>query len=147
MVTLLVLKIQVIQAFIYNIYRQLERWVNRFIKLRDYNKSTFKFSFYLLDVTIFNRKNMCDMYKDACTLGATVMDKWYALLGMTPSKIKGSFVLNKDVYDFQNNLQVLSSSYNSSSNDSVGRPTNESQGKQLDVSGQQTQDSDANMDR
>ena len=57
------------------------------------------------------------------------------------------FVLNKDVYDFQNNLQVLSSSYNSSSNDSVGRPTNESQGKQLDVSGQQTQDSDANMDR
>lgn len=134
-------------AFIYNIYRQLERWVNRFIKLRDYNKSTFKFSFYLLDVTIFNRKNMCDMYKDACTLGATVMDKWYALLGMTPSKIKGSFVLNKDVYDFQNNLQVLSSSYNSSSNDSVGRPTNESKGKQLDVSGQQTQDSDANMDR
>ena len=134
-------------AFIYNIYRQLERWVNRFIKLRDYNKSTFKFSFYLLDVTIFNRKNMCDMYKDACTLGATVMDKWYALLGMTPSKIKGSFVLNKDVYDFQNNLQVLSSSYNSSSNDSVGRPTNESKGKQLDVYGQQTQDSDANMDR
>ena len=50
---------------------------------------------------------MGTMFKDACTLGATVMDKWYAVLGMTPSKIKGSFVLHKNIYDFQNNLFVL----------------------------------------
>ena len=134
-------------AFIYSIYRQLERWVNRYIKLKDYNKATFKFSFYLLDVTIFNRKNVCDMYKDACSLSATVMDRWYAVLGLTPSKIKGSFVLHRDIFDFQNNLQVLQSSYNSSGSNDVGRPTNASQGKTLDVSGQKTQDSDANMDR
>ena len=86
------------------------------------------------------------MYKDACTLGFSVIDKWYALLGMTPSKIKGSFIMQKDIYDFQNNLIPLSSSYNSSENDN-GRPTNESKGETLDVSGQQTEDSDANMDR
>lgn len=136
-------------AFIYNVYRQFERWINRWIKLKSYNKTTFKFSYYLLDVTIFNKEKMGTMFKDACTLGATVMDKWYAVLGMTPSKIKGSFVLHKDIFDFQNNLQVLSSSYNSSdtSSSDIGRPTNDSKGKPLDVSGQKTQDSDANKDR
>ena len=54
--------------------------------------------------------------------------------------------MQKDVYDFQNNLTPLSSSYNSSDNDN-GRPTNDSKGETLDVSGEQTQDSDANMDR
>ena len=133
-------------GFIYNIYRQLERWVNRYIKAKSFNTATFKFSFYLLDVTIYNKDKVATMYKDACTLGFSVIDKWYALLGMTPSKIKGSFIMQKDIYDFQNNLVPLSSSYNSSENDN-GRPTNESKGETLDVSGQQTEDSDANMDR
>ena len=54
--------------------------------------------------------------------------------------------MQKDIHDFQNNLIPLSSSYNSSENDN-GRPTNESKGETLDISGQQTEDSDANMDR
>ena len=77
-------------GFIYNIYRQLERWVNRYIKAKSFNTATFKFSFYLLDVTIYNKDKVATMYKDACTLGFSVIDKWYALLGMTPSKIKGN---------------------------------------------------------
>ena len=32
-------------AFVYGVYRQFERWVNRYIKLRKYNKPAFKFSF------------------------------------------------------------------------------------------------------
>ena len=133
-------------GFIYNVYRQLERWVNRYIKAKNFNTATFKFGFYLLDVTIYNKDKVATMYKDACTLGITVVDKWYATLGMTPSKIKGSYIMQKDIYDFQNNLTPLSSSYNSSDNNN-GRPTNDSKGKILDVSGEQTQDSDANMDR
>lgn len=133
-------------GFIYNVYRQLERWVNRYIKAKNFNTATFKFGFYLLDVTIYNKDKVATMYKDACTLGITVVDKWYATLGMTPSKIKGSYIMQKDIYDFQNNLTPLSSSYNSSDNNN-GRPTNESNGETLDVSGQQTEDSDANMDR
>lgn len=133
-------------GFIYNVYRQLERWVNRYIKAKNFNTATFKFGFYLLDVTIYNKDKVATMYKDACTLGITVVDKWYATLGMTPSKIKGSYIMQKDIYDFQNNLTPLSSSYNSSDNNN-GRPTNDSKGETLDVSGEQTQDSDANMDR
>ena len=34
-------------GFVYGLYRQIERWINRFIKIRKYNKPAFKFFFYL----------------------------------------------------------------------------------------------------
>lgn len=135
-------------GFIYGLYRQFERWVNRFIKIRKYNKPTFKFFFYLLDVTIFNRDSVSNRYKDAISLGATVIDKWMASLDMTPSRMLGSFTLHKNVFDFQNNFIPLQSSFNSSANNSeTGRPTNESKGKALDESGEKTKDLDSNADR
>lgn len=135
-------------GFIYGLYRQFERWTNRFIKIRKYNKPSFKFFFYLLDVTIFNRDNVSNRYKDAISLGATVIDKWMASLDMTPSRMLGSFVLHKDIFDFQNNFIPLQSSFNSSVEDNkTGRPTNESKGKKLDESGEKTKDLDSNADR
>lgn len=135
-------------GFIYGLYRQFERWVNRFIKIRKYNKPAFKFFFYLLDVTIFNRDNVSNRYKDAISLGATVIDKWMASLDMTPSRMLGSFTLHKDVFDFQNNFIPLQSSFNSSvENSETGRPTNKSKGKTLDESGEKTEDLDSNKDR
>ena len=133
-------------GFVYGLYRQFERWMNRFIKIRRYNKPAFKFFFYLLDVTIFNRDNVSKRYKEAVSLGVTVIDKWLATLDMTPSRTLGSFTLHKDIFDFQNNFVPLASSFNSSDNGS-GRPTNESQGKTLDESGEKTKDLDSNIDR
>lgn len=133
-------------GFIYGLYRQFERWVNRFIKVRKYNKPAFKFFFYLLDVTIFNRDNVSKRYKEACSLGASVIDKWLASLDMTPSRTLGSFTLHKDIFDFQNNFIPLASSFNSATSEN-GRPTNASQGKTLDVSGEKTADADSNIDR
>ncbi len=135
-------------GFIYGLYRQLERWTNRFIKIRKYNKSNFKFSFYILDATIFNRDNVSNRYKESISLGATVIDKWMASLDMTPSRMLGSFVLHKDIFDFQNNFIPLQSSFNSNiDDDKGGRPTNESKGKALDESGEKTKDLDSNKDR
>ena len=133
-------------GFVYGLYRQFERWVNRFIKLRKYNKATFKFFFYLLDITIFNRDNVSKRYKEAVSLGVTVVDKWLATLDMTPSRTLGSFVLHKDIFDFQNNFVPLKSAFNSAESE-AGRPTNASQGKTLDVSGEKTADADSNIDR
>lgn len=133
-------------GYVYGIYRQFERWVNRYIKLHKYNKSTFKFYFYLLDITIFNRDNVSKRYKDAVSLGVTVIDKWLATLDMTPSRMLGSYILHKDIFDFQNNFVPLSSTYNASTN-ATGRPTNASQGKTLDVSGEKTKNADSNKDR
>lgn len=133
-------------GFIYALYRQFERWVNRYIKLRKYNKSTFKFSFYLLDLTIFNKENVSKNYKEACTLGIPVIDKYMAALDMTPSKIMGAYVTHNDIFDFYNKLKPLSTSYNSSdiSSNSSGRPTAESKGETLDVEGEKTANGEKN---
>ena len=133
-------------GFIYGLYRQFERWTNRFIKIRKYNKTQFKFFFYIVDVTIFNRDNVSKRYKEAATLGATVIDKWLATLDMTPSRTHGSFISHKDIFDFQNNFIPLQSSFNSSMQES-GRPTNNSKGETLDVSGEKTANADSNKDR
>ena len=135
-------------GFIYGLYRQFERWVNRFIKIKKYNKTAFKFFFYLVDVTIFNRDNVSKRYKEAVSLGVTVIDKWLATLDMTPSRTLGSFILHKDIFDFQNNFVPLQSSFNSSvESGENGRPTSESKGEVLDESGEKTKDLDSNKDR
>ena len=110
----------------------------------------FKFLFYLVDVTIFNRDNVSKRYKEAASLGVSCIDKWCATLDMTPSRTLGSFTLHKDIFDFQNNFIPLASAFNSSadaSSNEGGRPTNKSKGKTLDESGEKTEELDSNKDR
>ena len=146
--TAVTLSVENDSGFVYGLYRQFERWMNRFIKIRRYNKPTFKFLFYLLDITIFNRKDVTTRYKDSLALGATVIDKYLASLDMTPSRTLGSFILHKDIFDFQNNFIPLQSSFNSSTKSGEnGRPTNESKNETLDESGEKTKDLDSNKDR
>lgn len=134
-------------GFIYSLYRQFERWVNRYIKLRKYNKSTFKFYFYLLDITIFNRDNVSKRYKEAVTLGVSCIDKWLASLDMTPSRTLGSFVLHNDIFDFHTNFVPLATSYTEPAQvteEEVGRPKNSDKGEILSDEGEKTSDGDKN---
>lgn len=132
-------------GFIYGLYRQFERWMNRYIKLRKYNKSTFKFYFYLLDITIFNRDNVSKRYKEACTLGIPVVDKLMATLDMSPSRALGAYVVHNDIFDFYNKFKPLSSSYNATSaSPDAGRPTNKSKGELLSDEGEKTSDGEKN---
>lgn len=144
--TALTFSIENDSGFVYSLYRQFERWTNRYIKLRRYNKSTYKFRFYLLDTTIFNRDNVTKRYREAVSLGATVIDKWMASIGMTPSCMLGSYVTHENIFDFTNRFVPLSSSFNSS-NTSVGRPTNAENGDTLDVAGENTQNNESNSKR
>jgi hypothetical protein len=144
--TALTLSIENDSGMIYGVYRQFERWINRYIKLNKFNKPNYKFSFFLLDITIYNRKEVVDRYQSGCSFGAPVIPKWLAALDMTPSKIDGAFILQQKVFDFQNNLVPLSSSYTQSGGD-AGRPTNKSQGETLDTAGEQTQNGDENAKR
>lgn len=130
-------------GFIYGVYRQFERWINRYIKIRKYNKTAFKFAFYLLDITIFNRDNVSKRYKESCTLGAPVVDKWLATLDITPSRVLGSYVVHNDIFDFYNKFKPLSSSYNASTEE-AGRPTAASKGETLDVEGEKTANGEKN---
>ena len=146
--TAVTLSIENDSGFIYGLYRQIERWVNRFIKIRKYNKSAFKFYFYLLDMTIFNRKDVTTRYKDSIAMGCTVIDKYLASLDMTPSRTLGSYITHESIFDFRNHFIPLQTSYNSSidGNDN-GRPTAESKGETLSETGEKTKDLDSNMDR
>lgn len=137
-------------GFIYGLYRQFERWINRWIKIRKYNKTTFKFFFYLVDVTIFNRDNVSKRYRESVSLGATVIDKWLATLDMTPSRTLGSFITHHEIFKFNENFKPLQTSYNSSvesSENETGRPTSESKGETLSEEGEKTKDNDSNIDR
>lgn len=146
--TALTLSVENDSGFVYNLYRQFERWCNRWIKIRKYNKTTYKFFFYLVDVTIFNRDNVSKRYKEAASLGVSVIDKWLATLDLTPSRTLGSFILHKNIFDFQNNFVPLQSSFNSSAeNNETGRPTNKSKGELLDESGEKTEDLESNDKR
>lgn len=135
-------------GFIYNLYREIERWVNRWIKVRKYNKSNFKFFFYLLDMTIFNRKDVTARYKDSIALGIPVIDKYISSLDLTPSRILGAYITHENIFDFRSHCIPLQTSYNSSiDNNKTGRPTAESQGEVLDEAGEKTKDLDSNIDR
>lgn len=132
-------------GFIYGLYRQFERFINRFIKIRKYNKQAFKFLFYLLDMTIYNQDDVIARYKDGISMGATVISQYMAALGTTPSRTLGSYVVHEDIFGFRNHFIPLQTSYNSSvdSNDS-GRPTVEESGKVISESGEKTRDTDGN---
>lgn len=146
--TAVTLSIENDSGFVYGLYRQFERWMNRFIKIRKFNKPAFKFLFYLVDVTIFNRENVSKRYREGVALGVTCIDRYLATLDMTPSRTLGSFVVHHDIFKFNENFIPLQTSYNSSvdSNEN-GRPTAESKGEILSDSGEKTKDLDSNADR
>ncbi len=111
-------------SFIYGVYRQIERWVNRWIQARGYNKSSYKFAFYLLDVNIYNKDTVTKRYKDAITLGVTCIDRYLSSLDLTPSRVLGSYVTHQEIFKFNENFIPLSTSYNSSDSSSSNSSSN-----------------------
>ena len=133
-------------GMIYRTYRQLERWTNRFIKLRGFNKALYKFKLRIQDSTIFNRDDVSGYYLSAAEHGMATKIDYAVSIGQSPSKFIGNLLIENDIFDLSDHLQPLPTSYTQSSN-SAGRPTNESQGLELSDSGEATADADANADR
>lgn len=136
--TALTFSVQNDSGFVFHCYRQFERWINRYIKIRKYNKSSFKFAFYLLDATVFNRDEVTKRYKEAITFGATVIDKYLASIDMTPSRTMGSYLLHEKVFDFRNHFIPMQTSFNSSVDNETGRPKNSDKGELLSIEGEKT---------
>lgn len=141
--TAVMISVENTSGFVYGIYRQIERWANRYIKLKKFNKAKFKFKFKLLDITIFNNDTVIKRYKDSSSLGIGI-ERYLASLGLTPSVTMGSFIMSNKVFDFANNFTPLKSTYTQSSSDDVGRPTNTSKGESLTEEGEKTADGEKN---
>lgn len=138
-------------GFVYGVYRQLERWVNRYIKLRRFNKPAFKFKFYLLDATVFNRDNVIKRYKESAAMGVGI-DRWLAALDMTPSTMMGYDIMSREIFDFHNTLIPLQSAYNSSAEiqeidegSEGGRPPVEDSGGVISEEGERSRDEETNV--
>lgn len=133
-------------ALIYRLYRQFERWINRFIKIRNFNKAAYKFAVRIQDSTVFNKDTVSDYYLKAAEHGLPFKVDYAISLGLTPSRMMGNTYCENIALKLHENLIPLPTSYTQSSED-VGRPTNEADGKLLSESGEITKDTDGNVDR
>lgn len=134
-------------AFIYAFYRQCERFFNRFIKLRKYNKSAYKFGLRIQDSTVFNRTSVADAYLKASQNGLPFKLDYAVALGKSQTRLIGAAVLEKDILSLQDYFVPLSTSYTQSNSDSNGRPTNESKGEDLSVEGEKTANAEKDLNR
>lgn len=140
------LSIETDAAIIYGVYRQFERYMNRFIKLRKFNRTNYKFSFRIQDSTVYNRDTVTDAYLKAAEHGLPFKMDYAVSLGLSQNRVMGNLFSENEALELHNHLIPLPTSYTMSSDD-VGRPTNESQGRELTESGEQTRDSGANENR
>ena len=118
----LALSIKVDQALTYSIVKSLEGVINRFIAARSYGKY-FRITF--LDVSPFNRKDVCDQYLKACQYGLPMLSAYAAAQGISQDDIDGMNFLEDTVLDLKSKLVPLKSSNNTSSDvleGNVGRP-------------------------
>lgn len=140
------LSIETDAAIIYGVYRQFERYMNRFIKLRKYNRTSYKFAFRIQDSTVYNRDAVTDAYLKAAEHGLPFKMDYAVSLGLSQNRIIGNLFSENEALELHTHLIPLPTSYTMSSDD-VGRPTNASSGLDLTESGEQTLDSDANANR
>ena len=123
--------------------KQVERWVNRKLKLLNGNN---KFKIQILPTTTYNQETMYKMYKESATLGLPVKSMICAINGLEPIDVMAMCDLENDVLKLPKKFIPLSTSYTQSASDG-GRPTNESQGEVLTPEGEQTLDDDQNNAR
>lgn len=135
-------------AIIYRFYRQCERLFTRFIKLRKYNKTAFKFALRIHDSTVFNRYDVADAFLKGAQNGEPFKLDYGVALGKSPSRIIGATILENDILSLHTKFVPLATSYTSTSEEIMGgRPTNESQGEDLSESGEITSDNETNLNR
>lgn len=144
-VTALKLSIQGNEQQVLALMRQIERWMNRRIRRM---AGKIKFKVNILPVTHFNVESKTAAYKEAATYGLPVKSMYAAVQNMEPNDVSAMNYLENEVLEYDDLFVPLASSYTQSSSDNeAGRPTNESRGKDLTPSGEQTQRDEENIKR
>lgn len=104
------------------------------------------FQITFLNSSRYNEKDVVSQVKDACTLGAPLVSAYCSLNSLTGS-VESALYLENDVLEIKDKFKPLESSYNTSGNKDVGRPTAESKGEDVGDAGQNTIDHDSNEDK
>ena len=131
----------------YSILLQFQRFFNKKLKKKNM-EYTFKVEF--TPQSIFNATEYIDKYSKAAQLGLPVKIAYATSLSLTPSDIYNMTYLEEEVLELSKSKwlsPLVSSNTQGSIDSSSGRPTNESQGKVLTESGENTRESGANDNR
>ena len=131
------------EAMVFKVVRQFERWIN--CKLKDaIKKINFKVTF--LDTTRYNRDDLVKGYKEAATLGIPCKFLYCASLGMSPSDVLASTILENDILNLTDKFIPLKSTHTTSGKDSGKKDSGRPEGDEgsLSPEGEITRDKGGN---
>ncbi|WP_342422351.1 hypothetical protein [Paenibacillus sp. FSL E2-0178] len=135
--------VKIDESSVYPLLSQFKRWRdNKFKTL--FKSRSYQFEILFPKITIFNRKEMFDLYKEGATLG------YSKLMPLAAMGVKQSTFMN--LINFENNylkldeqLNPLQSTHTQGSEGTKGRP--KSDDKDLSDKGRKTRETDANANR
>lgn len=128
---------------IYPLMRQIERWINRRLRLQH---SKYKFRIKFLDITSFNEQDKFDSYMKAGNAGVPVKTAIASTFGYTPYEVMQMASLENDMLDMRGsvyNEPLLSSSHMSEQEIEAGRPLMDED--DLTESGEITRENETNV--
>lgn len=132
------------EVYVMGIVKQIERWFNRYLKTAF--TGTIKFKLTFLPITIYNRDEFIQMYKESVSFG--IGKSYYmAALGIPQFDVEGLSYLEDEVLKYDEVLKPLINSHNASADElnESGRPKESDE--DLDDAGEATRDNDTNADR
>lgn len=108
------------EDMVYAVFRQLERWINRKLKLES---GIYKFKIQLLDTTIYSRKEFIEQLLKVGQYGMPIINLLCSCLGYSPSDTSAMAFLENEVLQYHFKLVPLKSSHtqNGSEDSDVGR--------------------------
>lgn len=121
------------EAICFRVLRQIERWVNRQLKMVT---GSVKFSVRFLDVTVYNWREMQDSLLKLGMYGIPVRTAVSAVANITPPMYENLLYMENDVLRLYEKEVPLQSSNTISGE--VGHPTNESKGLPLSDNGEES---------
>ncbi|WJJ55263.1 hypothetical protein QB910_000019 [Dabrowskivirus KKP3916] len=135
------------EAIMFDVLRQVERWLNRFLK---YQGGSYKFRVSMLDTTIFNRQDVITSLSNLGMVGFPVKTRIVAAAGLPPSALTSLEFLENDVLNLQEKLVPMQTGYTQSGdganpNDKGGRP--EKEDSKISDSGAKAKDKKTNQNR
>ena len=129
---------------IFRLYRQIESWMSLQMKLRGYIYKSYGFVYKILDMTIFNEKDVRDGVLSAAQNGIPNKTRLCAANGLSPAVMLGNSLVENDILaDVFDGFKPLKTSYTQGAeNDEGGRP--EMDEADLSSSGERTKENDTN---
>ena len=143
----LLLSVKPDEAIVYSLLEQIARVFNRIIKNMNL---PYGFKLEFAHQSIFNGKDYIENQCKGAQYGVSgAKSKYAASLGMNPSDVIGMAFLEDEILGFGTKMfnVPMVSSHTQTSDETGGRPTNESKGEPLDDAGEATKEGDQNANK